>query len=105
MRARRGRVPEESRPCRRPQGVHGEARTAICWGVGSTTATGKRENCMDAGSRELSGQVAIITGAGTNTGSTIARTLAGAGAAVVVNYRSSKEGANKTVSAIESGGG
>jgi 3-oxoacyl-[acyl-carrier protein] reductase len=57
------------------------------------------------GSRELSGQVAIVTGAGANTGSTIAKTLANAGAAVVVNYRSSKEGALETVSSIEKAGG
>jgi len=57
------------------------------------------------GSRELSGQVAIVTGAGVNTGSTIAKTLADAGAAVVINYRSSKEGALKTVRMIESADG
>ena len=57
------------------------------------------------GSRELAGQVVIVTGAGTNTGSTIAKTLADAGAAVVVNYRSSKQGALETVGAIESAGG
>lgn len=56
-------------------------------------------------SQELSGQVAIVTGAAINTGSTIAKTLAGAGAAVVVNYRSSNEAARETVRAIESSGG
>ena len=56
-------------------------------------------------SQELSGQVALVTGAAINTGSTIAKTLAGAGAAVVVNYRSSKEAARETVRVIESSGG
>lgn len=55
--------------------------------------------------QELAGQVAIVTGAGTNTGSTIAKTLASAGAAVVVNYRSSMGGALETIKAIESAGG
>ena len=59
----------------------------------------------NSGSQELSGQVAIVTGAATNTGSTIAKTLAGAGAAVVVNFRSSKEAALETVRWIESSGG
>ena len=53
----------------------------------------------------LSGQVAIVTGSAINTGSVIARTLARAGAAVVVNYRSSAEGAQATVRAIEADGG
>jgi 3-oxoacyl-[acyl-carrier protein] reductase len=58
-----------------------------------------------SGARELEGQVVIVTGAGVNTGSTIAKTLAGAGAMVVVNYRSSKESASETVRAIEDAGG
>ena len=62
---------------------------------------------MDAqtGLRELAGQVAIVTGAGVNTGSTIAKTLASAGAAVVVNYRNSKGPALETVGEIEASGG
>lgn len=55
--------------------------------------------------RELEGQIAVVTGAGVNTGSTIARTLAAAGAMVVVNYRRSKEGAEQTVGEIERAGG
>lgn len=57
------------------------------------------------GLRELAGQVAIVTGAGVNTGSTIAKTLASAGAAVVVNYRNSKGPALETVGEIEASGG
>lgn len=55
--------------------------------------------------RELAGQVALITGAGVHTGSTIARTLAAAGAAVAINYRNAKEGALEAVAAIEKAGG
>src|SRR4249920_1031240 len=55
--------------------------------------------------QELLGQVVIVTGSGTNTGSTIAKTLANAGAMVVVNYRKSKESALETVRAIEASGG
>ena len=53
----------------------------------------------------LSGQVAIVTGSAINTGAVIAATLARAGAAVVVNYRSSADGAQATVRNIEAEGG
>jgi 3-oxoacyl-[acyl-carrier protein] reductase len=53
----------------------------------------------------LKGEVAIVTGAGVNTGAVIAATLAREGAAVVVNYRKAAEGARKTVAAIEAAGG
>ncbi|MFM1816078.1 MAG: 3-oxoacyl-ACP reductase [Pseudomonadota bacterium] len=54
---------------------------------------------------DLKGQVALVTGAGVHTGSTIARTLAAAGAAVAINYRNAKEGALESVAAIEKAGG
>jgi 3-oxoacyl-[acyl-carrier protein] reductase len=53
----------------------------------------------------LDGEVAIVTGAGVNTGAIIAATLAKDGAAVVVNYRNAEAGARKTVAAIEAAGG
>jgi 3-oxoacyl-[acyl-carrier protein] reductase len=53
----------------------------------------------------LAGEVAIVTGAGVNTGAVIARTLAREGAAVVVNYRNAAEGARATVEAIEKDSG
>ena len=53
----------------------------------------------------LAGEVAIVTGAGINTGSVIARTLAREGAAVVVNYRTAAAGARATVAEIEAAGG
>jgi 3-oxoacyl-[acyl-carrier protein] reductase len=49
--------------------------------------------------------VAIVTGASKGIGAGIAKQLAAEGAAVVVNYASSKEGADRVVAEIESNGG
>jgi 3-oxoacyl-[acyl-carrier protein] reductase len=54
---------------------------------------------------KLQGKVAIVTGASKGIGASIAKHLAAAGAKVVVNYSSSKEGADKVVSEIISAGG
>ena len=53
----------------------------------------------------LTNKVAVVTGASKGIGSGIARGLAAEGAAVVVNYASSKEGAEKVVAEIEAKGG
>jgi len=56
-------------------------------------------------SQELAGRVALVTGAGRNIGSSIAKSLARAGAAVIVNTRSSEAEARTVVSEIEASGG
>ena len=54
---------------------------------------------------ELTGKVAIVTGASKGIGAGIAKGLGAAGAAVVVNYASSKDGADRVVAEITGKGG
>ena len=54
---------------------------------------------------KLNNKVAVVTGASKGIGASIARHFAAAGAKVVVNYASSKEGADRVVKEITGNGG
>jgi 3-oxoacyl-[acyl-carrier protein] reductase len=56
-------------------------------------------------SQKLAGKVAVVTGASKGIGASIALHLAAEGAAVVVNYASSKDGADRVVAEIVRKGG
>lgn len=54
---------------------------------------------------KLAGKVAVVTGASKGIGAAIAKAVAAEGAAVVVNYASSRNGADRIVAEINSDGG
>src|SRR5438876_244506 len=60
---------------------------------------------MNPNTKKLDGKVAIVTGASKGIGAAIAKQFAAEGAAVVVNYSSSKEGADRVVDEIAKRGG
>lgn len=65
----------------------------------------QRELSLRYAHRPLQGQKALVTGANSGIGESVARHLAAAGAAVVVNYVSKPEAAQQIVSEITEAGG
>ncbi len=60
---------------------------------------------MNMNTKKLDGKVAVVTGASKGIGAGIAKEFVAEGASVVVNYASSKEGADKVVDEIGKRGG
>lgn len=60
---------------------------------------------MSTKAHKLSGKIAVVTGASKGIGASVAKHLAAEGASVVINYASSREGAEQVVGDITATGG
>jgi 3-oxoacyl-[acyl-carrier protein] reductase len=65
----------------------------------------KTKGLIAMASKRLAGKVGVVTGASKGIGAAIAKQLAAEGASVIVNYASSKEGADQVVNEITREGG
>jgi 3-oxoacyl-[acyl-carrier protein] reductase len=64
-----------------------------------------KRNLKEGDMSDLAGKVAVVTGASKGIGASIAKELAAAGAAVVVNYASAEADAERVVASIKQQGG
>src|SRR6266480_6913035 len=79
--------------------------TSYCWRWKPGPEPGRTRRDHVAGTRELDGRVAIVTGAGRNIGRAIALALANGGASILVNARSNRAEAEAVARELESSGG
>src|ERR1043165_8678816 len=77
----------------------------MCVQKGEVGGTPGHDEGGEMREQELSGRVALVTGAGRNIGRAMAKTLAAGGAAVIVNVRANKAEAEEVVREIERDGG